>query len=159
MHRNGRDAPQAVVRADRDRTVAEFDLIVPFSAVGISAEGTRPAEKDVLSPHISTFLSVRSFLRGLHARDHFVGRPHSVGEKSVVDHRCLIAVAPHWMPGSSGCVLDNCDLEALFQQLAQMVFDAHVRQHAAEDHLTDAALAQLENEVVGLRAAVRYCLR
>ena len=33
-----------------------------------------------------------------------------------------------------------------------MGFDAHVRQHAAEDHLTDAALAQLQNEVVGLRA-------
>ena len=104
------------------------------------------------------FLSVPEFSRGPHARDHFVSRPHGVGEKSIVDHR-LIAVAPNWMPGSSGCVLDNCDLEALFQQLAQMGFDAHVRQHAAGDHLTDAALAQLENEVVGLRAAVRRCLR
>ena len=106
--------PLAVVRADRDRTVAEFDLIVPFSAVGISAEGTRPAEKEVLSPHISTFLSVPEFSRGLHARDHFIGRPHGVGEKSVVNYRGLIAVAPDWMPRSGGCVLDYCDLEALF---------------------------------------------
>ena len=90
--------------------------------------------------------------RGLHARDDFIGRPHGVGEKSVVDHRGLIAVAPDWMPRSGGCVLDYCDLEALFQQLAQMGFDTHVCQHAAEDHLTDAAFAQLQNEVVGLRA-------
>src|SRR6516162_5755153 len=96
---------------------------------------------------MSTFLSDLEFSRGLYARDHFVGRPHGVGEKSIVDHRGLIAVAPDRMPRSGGCVLDHCDLEALFEQLAQMGFDAHVRQHAAEDHL-----AQLQNEVVGLRA-------
>ena len=67
---------------------------------------------------MSTFLSDLDFSRGLHAGDHFIGRPHGVGEKSVVDHRGLIAVAPDWMPRSGGCVLDYCDLEALFQQLA-----------------------------------------
>jgi hypothetical protein len=30
-----------------------------------------------------------------------------------------------------------------FEQLAQMGFDAHIRQHAAEDNLADAPLAEL----------------
>src|SRR5262249_17994709 len=41
-----------------------------------------------------------------HAIDHLIGRPHRMGEKLVVDDRCLIAVAPNRMPRSGGCVPD-----------------------------------------------------
>ena len=75
-----------------------------------------------------------------------------MGQKPIVDHRRLIAVAPFGVPRSGSCVLDHRDLEALLEQLAQMGFEAHVRQHAAEDDLADASLAQLQNQIVRLRS-------
>src|SRR5258708_2224568 len=45
--------------------------------------------------------------RSLHAPDRFFGRPHGMGEKSKVDHRRLVTVAPNWMPRAGGRVLDN----------------------------------------------------
>src|SRR5216683_552246 len=73
-------------------------------------------------------------------------------EKLVVDHRRLIAVTPYRMPRSSGCVLDNRNLEAFFEKVAQMGLNAHVCQHAAEEDLTHPPFAQLQDEIVGLRA-------
>src|SRR5262249_6805969 len=43
------------------------------------------------------------------------------------------------------------DLETLLEQVAQMRFDTDVGQHPPENDLADAALAQLQHEVVGLR--------
>src|ERR1700737_1546069 len=57
--------------------------------------------------------------RSLHAPDRFVGRPHGVGKKSIVDHRRLVTVAPDRMPGAGGRVLDDGYLETLFKQLPQ----------------------------------------
>src|SRR5215469_18824678 len=74
-----------------------------------------------------------------------------MGEKLIVDDRCLIAVAPNRMPRPGGCVLDHRNLETLLDKLAQMRLYAHIRQHAAEDDLVDPALAELQNQIVGLR--------
>src|SRR5205085_2377176 len=38
------------------------------------------------------------------------------------------------------------------EQLAQVALDAEVGQHPRQGHLVDAALAELQDEVVGLRA-------
>ena len=64
-------------------------------------------------------------------------------EKLVIDHRRLIAVTPYGMPRSGSRVLDHCDLEALFEKLAQMGFYAYVRHHAPKDDFTDPSFAQL----------------
>jgi hypothetical protein len=47
------------------------------------------------------------------------------------------------MATSKPCLLD---------EFAQMGLDPHVRQHAAENYLAYAAFAQLEDQVIGLRA-------
>src|SRR5271166_1223020 len=80
-----------------------------------------------------------------HAIDRFVGRPHRMCEKLVIDDRRLIAVAPYRMPRSSGCVLDYCNLEALLDEIAQMGLDTHVRQHATKDDLANSSFSQLQD--------------
>jgi hypothetical protein len=40
----------------------------------------------------------------------------------------------------------------LLQQFAQVRFNTHVRQHSAENDLANSALAQLQYEIIGLRA-------
>ena len=75
-----------------------------------------------------------------------------MGEEAVIDHRRLIAVAPFGMAGTGGGVLHHRNLEALLEELAQMRFHADVRQHPAEDDLADPPLAQLQDQIVGLRA-------
>jgi hypothetical protein len=54
------------------------------------------------------------------------------------------------MPGRRRRILRHRDLEALLDVIAQVGFDAHVRQHPAQDDLADAPLAQLQGEVVRL---------
>src|SRR5262249_36455599 len=76
---------------------------------------------------------------------------HRMCEKTIVDHRRLVTVTPDRMPGSGRRVLDDGNLEALLEELAQMRLDAHIRQHAAENDPADPALAQLQDEIVGLR--------
>src|SRR5262249_34697922 len=76
--------------------------------------------------------------------------PHTVGEKSVVDHRRLITVTPFRMTRSGGGVLDDSNLETLLEKLAQMGFDADIGQHAAKYDLANPALAELQDQVVGL---------
>jgi hypothetical protein len=77
--------------------------------------------------------------RLVHASDRFIGRQHCMREKSVVDDRGLIAVAPYRMARPSRCVFDYGNLEALLEKLAQMGLDAHIRQHATEDDLSGGA--------------------
>src|SRR5215471_15660072 len=89
--------------------------------------------------------------RLVHASDRFIGRQHCMREKSVVDDRGLIAVAPYRMARPSRCVFDYGNLEALLEKLAQMGLDAHIPQHATEDDLAHPSLAQLQNQIVGLR--------
>jgi alkanesulfonate monooxygenase SsuD/methylene tetrahydromethanopterin reductase-like flavin-dependent oxidoreductase (luciferase family) len=74
-----------------------------------------------------------------------------VREELVVDHRRLIAVAPFRVARSSGRVLDHGNLETLFEKVAQMGFDADIRQHPAEEDFSDPAFAQLQDQIVGLR--------
>jgi len=54
--------------------------------------------------------------------------------------------------GCGSCIFRNGDLESLLEQIAQVRFDTHVRQHPAENDFADTALAQLQDKVVGLRA-------
>src|SRR5437868_13348307 len=68
-----------------------------------------------------------------HAIDRFIGGQHRMSDKLVIDYRRLVAITPYRMPRSSGCVLDDCNLETLFDKVAQMGLDTHVRQHATED--------------------------
>jgi hypothetical protein len=42
----------------------------------------------------------------------------------------------------------NGDLEALFEQFAQVAFNAEVRQHPRQDDLVDAALAELQDRLL-----------
>lgn len=56
------------------------------------------------------------------------------------------------MPRGRSRVLRNHSFEPLLQQIAQVRFDAHVCQHSTEDDLADAALAELQHEIVRLRA-------
>ncbi len=44
------------------------------------------------------------------------------------------------------------DLETLFQQLPQVRLDAKVGRHPGQNHLVDTVLAQLQDEIVLLRA-------
>jgi len=46
---------------------------------------------------------------------------------------------------------DVSDVETVLEQLAKMALDAQVGGHAGQDHLVDAALAQLQHQVVLLR--------
>src|SRR5258708_5590107 len=72
-------------------------------------------------------------------------------QETVADHCRLIPVAPDRVPRPGGRVLDHGHFESLFQEIAQMGFDAYIRQHAAEDDLAEFALAQLQDQIVGLR--------
>ena len=81
-----------------------------------------------------------------------VCRQNRVCEKRKVDERRRIAVAPFGVSRAGGRVLRDGDLETLLEQIAQVRFDTHVCQHPAEDDLADAALAQLQDEVVCLRS-------
>ena len=66
-------------------------------------------------------------------------------EKLIIDHRRLIAVTPYRMPRSGSRVLYDRNFEALFEKLAQMGFDAYVRQHAAKDDFADPPFSQLQH--------------
>src|SRR5215831_19619813 len=74
-----------------------------------------------------------------------------MGKKTKVDECCRIPVAPFGVPGGCGRIPRDSDLEALFEQVTQVRFDTHVRQHPAEDDLAHATLSQLQHQVVGLR--------
>ena len=78
-----------------------------------------------------------------HRRDGLVRRPDRVCEKRVVDERRGIPVAPFRMLGRSRRIFDDCYLESLLDQLAQVRFDTHVRQHSAKNDFADPAFAQL----------------
>src|SRR5215467_5951077 len=109
------------------------------------------------SDHGEAYLNVRcnaswmSSGHSPHVVDRFVGRPHGMRKESVVDDRCLVAVAPLGMPRSCRCVLDHGHLKATLEKFAQMGFYAHVRQHAAQNDPSDSTLAQLQDKIVGLR--------
>jgi hypothetical protein len=55
------------------------------------------------------------------------------------------------MPRGSRRVLGDDDFESLLEQIAQVSFDTHVRQHPAEDDFADTAFAQLQDEIISLR--------
>src|SRR5690242_7421740 len=71
-------------------------------------------------------------------------------EKREVDERRRVAVAPLRMSRRRRRVFCDGYFEALLEQIAEVRFDTHVRQHAAENDFADTALAQLQDEIVGL---------
>src|SRR5262245_39577937 len=74
-----------------------------------------------------------------------------MGKKLEVDEGRRVAVTPLGVPGGCRCIPGDDDFKTLLEQIAQVRFDTHVRQHPAENDFADAALAQLQDEVVGLR--------
>jgi hypothetical protein len=80
-----------------------------------------------------------------------------VREKPVVDQGCLIAVAPFGVPGTCDRILYNGNLEALLEELPQMGFDAHIRQHPAQNNPRYRPLTELQAQVVRLRP--KYLMR
>src|SRR5689334_449941 len=75
----------------------------------------------------------------LHSFHHVVRCQHRVCEKREVNERRRVTVAPLGMPWGSRRVLRNSDLETLLQQIAQVRFDADVRQHPTKNDIADAA--------------------
>ena len=73
-------------------------------------------------------------------------------EKRIVNHRGLVAIAPNRVAGSRGRIGDNENFKSLLEQVAQMGFYAHIGEHATEHDLAHVAFAQLEYEIVCLRA-------
>ena len=49
-------------------------------------------------------------------------------------------------------ILGDRDVEALLEKFAHVGFDTQVGGHPGQNHLADAALAKLQNEVVVLRS-------
>ena len=87
-----------------------------------------------------------------HGLNGVVGRQDCIRQKTIVDDRRLVAVAQLGVPGSRRRVLDHGDLENLLEQLPQVALDTEVGQYPGQDDLVDATLAELKDEVVGLRA-------
>jgi hypothetical protein len=80
-----------------------------------------------------------------------VRREQGTREESEIDQGRLIAVEFGHLSGGRA-VRHDSDLEALFQQLAQVGFDAEIRAHTRQDDALDSALAQLQHQVVALWA-------
>jgi hypothetical protein len=85
-----------------------------------------------------------------HRLDSFVRGPDRVGKKRVINERRRIAVAPFGVFWRRRSVLRDGHFEPLLEQCAQVRFDAHIGQHAAENDSADPAFAELEHEVIGL---------
>jgi hypothetical protein len=68
-----------------------------------------------------------------------------------------VTVAHPGYPGDGCRVFHYGNFETLLEEITQVRFDTHVRQHSAENDFVDAAFAQLENEVIGLRT--KYSVR
>jgi hypothetical protein len=67
-----------------------------------------------------------------------------MGEKLVVDHCCLVAIAPYRMSRPGCRVFDHANLETLFKEFAQMRLDTHIGKHAAEHNLVNLTFPQLQ---------------
>ena len=78
-------------------------------------------------------------------------RPPRVRER-IVNHRGLVAIAPNRVAGSRSRIGDNEKFKSLLDQVAQMGFYAHIVEHATEHDVAHVAFAQLEYEIVCLRA-------
>ena len=82
-------------------------------------------------------------LTALHRLYGFLGCQYSVCEKSEIDKRRRIAVAPFGVLWPSRRIFCDGYLEALLEQFAQVRFDAHVGEHTAKNDLADLAFAEL----------------
>jgi hypothetical protein len=66
-----------------------------------------------------------------------------VGQERIVDQRRLVTVTSGGVPWAGGGIANDRNFEAVFEEVAQVGLDAHIREHAAEDDLGDAPFAQL----------------
>src|SRR5262245_29512935 len=73
-------------------------------------------------------------------------------EESDVYECRRVPVAPLLVSGARGGVRYDHALKPVLQQVAQVRLHTDVGQHASENDLADAAFAQLQDEVVGLRS-------
>ena len=79
----------------------------------------------------------------LHRLYGFLGCQYSVCEKSEIDERRRIAIAPFGVLWSRRSIFCDGYLETWLEQFAQMRFDAHVGEHTAKNDLADLAFAEL----------------
>ena len=86
-------------------------------------------------------------LEGAKFFDGLGGAPDVVGDHAVVHERGLVAVVAGQFRGGGGIGGDH-HVEALFQQFAHVGFHAEVGGHSGDDHLVDACLAELQDEIV-----------
>jgi hypothetical protein len=77
--------------------------------------------------------------RLFHRFHHVVRCQHRVCEKREVDERCRVTVAPLGMARGGSRILYNGNFETLLEQITQVRFDTHVRQHTAENDFAHAA--------------------
>ena len=84
-------------------------------------------------------------------RDRLFGHPDRVGEEAVVRQSREVPVAGR-DPWRRRRVANDHNLEALLQKMTQVRLDAEVCGHPSQHDLRDAALSQLQRQVVALRA-------
>lgn len=82
--------------------------------------------------------------------DDLIGCPEPIGQEEKVDQCGSLAVS-FGNFGGADCVPYVCCFESMLEQVAKMGFYAHVGKHTGKDHLTDALLAKLQDEIVRLR--------
>jgi hypothetical protein len=88
---------------------------------------------------------------GFQGLDGLVCGHDGAGDHAEVEQCRLIEVAARELGPGRG-VLDDGDLEPLLGELPEVCLDAEVGRHAGQDDLVDAALAELEGQVVGFGA-------
>ena len=64
----------------------------------------------------------------------------------------MVTVAAGWVSGAGGGVTNDSDLETVLEQVPQVRFHAHIRQHATQNDFGDCAFAELQYEIIGLGA-------
>ena len=92
------------------------------------------------------------FGRSRHGIHGLAGRKNRIGQISEVDERRLIAIAQLGMACAGRRILHHCDLETMLEQFAHASLDTEVRRHPRQDDLAYLALAELQDNVVVLRA-------
>ena len=71
-------------------------------------------------------------------------------EEPVIDQGSLITVAPFRVARTCYRIMNYGDLKTLFQQLAQVGFDAHICQHTAQDYPRYPPLSKLQDQIIRL---------
>ena len=87
----------------------------------------------------------------LNAGDSFLGVEYVVGQEAEVYEGSFVTIA-FGNDGSGGAIFDDGDLKPSFKEFAQVSFRAEVGRHAGEYDPVDAALSELQQQIVVFRA-------